>query len=219
MDNQTSSKIPMMGLFKSLSLYLPLILLSSLLIFSIMSGTLQKFLFYVVAVLLLIMLRLIVFKASGSEKNNLNNEKLPDDCSIGLINTFIPEDVLFGTYLLSFTLFYFLTPMILLSVDSKSDSINYIIVLFFMCYIFLDLSMKKQMGCTKNITNVSIAGNFFSGTLLGAGLSALLYTSSMKNLLYVNDVNSEKEVCSMPSQQKFKCRVYKNGELVGSTIS
>ena len=219
MDSQSSSKIPMIGLFKSLSLYLPLILLSSLLIFSIMSGTLQKFLFYVVAVLLLIMLRLIIFKASGTEKNILNNIKIPDDCSIGLINTFIPEDVLFGTYLLSFTLFYFLTPMILLTIDTNVDSINYIIVLFFMCYIFLDLSMKKQMGCTKNITNVGIAGNFFSGTLLGAGLSALLYTTSIKNLFYISEVNSDNEVCSMPSQQKFKCRVYKNGELVGSSMT
>lgn len=218
MDNQTTSKIPMIGLFKSLSLYLPLILLSSLLIFSIMSGTLQKFLFYMVVILLLIMIRLIVFKISGS-KSIIDNDKLPDDCSIGLINTFIPEDVLFGTYLLSFTLFYFLTPMILLTIDTNTDSINYMIVLFFMCYIFLDLSMKKQIGCTRKTTNVEIAGNFFSGTLLGAGLSALLYTTSMKNILYINESNSNKEVCSMPSQQKFKCRVYKNGELVGSTVA
>jgi hypothetical protein len=215
MDNQSSLKIPMVGLFKSLSLYLPLILLSSLLIFSIMSGSLQKFLFYVVTILLIIMLRLIVYKSSKM----VESEKLPDDCSIGLINTFIPQDVLFGTYLLSFTLFYFLTPMILLTIDSNVDSINYIILLFFMCYIFLDLAMKKQMGCTKNITNVGIIGNFFSGTLLGAGISALLYTSSVRNLLYVGEVNSNNEVCSMPSQQKFKCRVYKNGELVGSTVA
>ena len=213
MDNQP---IPMIGLFKSLSLYLPLILLSSLLIFSIMSSSLQKFAFYVVTILLIIMLRLIVNKMS---KNVLNENKLPDDCSVGLINKFIPEDVLFGTYLLSFTLFYFLTPMILLTIDSGVDSINYIIVLFFMCYIFLDLTMKKQMGCTANITNVGIIGNFLSGTLLGSGLSALLYTSPIRNLLYVSEINSDKEVCSMPSKQKFKCRVFKNGELVGSTVS
>lgn len=214
MDNQSSSNIQMVGLFKSLSLYLPLILLSSLLIFSIMSSTLQKFLFYVVIILFIIMLRLIVYKFSKPIE-----VELPADCSVGLIHTFIPQDVLFGTYLLSFTLFYFLTPMILLTIDSNTDSINYIIILFFMCYIFLDLSMKKQMGCTKYITNVGIAGNFFSGTLLGSGISALMYTSPIRNLLYVGEVNSDKEVCSMPSQQKFKCRVYKNGELVGSTVA
>lgn len=215
MDDKSSSKFPMVGLFKSLSLYLPMILLSSLFIFSIMSSTLQKFLFYVVLVLLIIMLRLIIYKSSKLIKS----DPLPADCSIGLINSFIPEDVLFGVYLLSFTLFYFLTPMILLTVDSNTDSINYPIVLFFLCYTFLDLAMKKEMGCSKNVTNVGIIGNFFSGTLLGAGISALLYSSPIRNLLYVNDVNSDKEVCSMPSQQKFKCRVFKNGELVGSTVS
>jgi len=85
--------------------------------------------------------------------------------------------------------------------------------------MFLDLVMKKQMNCNKNITNVSIIGNFFSGVLLGGGISALVYTSPIRNLLYVGEVNSDNEVCSMPSQQKFKCRVYKNGELVGSTIN
>ena len=214
MDNQ--SKIPMSGLFRSLSLYLPLILLTSLLIFSIMSSSLQKFAFYVVTILLIIMLRLIVHKMS---KIMPSENKLPEDCSIGLINKFIPEDVMFGTYLLSFTLFYFLTPMILLTVDSGVNSVNYIIVLFFMCYIFLDLAMKKEMGCSANITNVGIAGNILSGTLLGSGLSALVYTSPIRNLLYVNEVNSDKEVCSMPSQQKFKCRVFKNGELVGSSVT
>jgi hypothetical protein len=214
MEEQSTLNIPMVGLFKSLSLYLPLILLSSLLIFSIMSGTLQKYLFYVGIILFIIMLRLIVYKSSKQIKTDL-----PSDCSVGLINTFIPQDVLFGTYLLSFTLFYFLTPMILLTIDSNVDSINYIIVLFFICYIFLDLSMKKQLGCTKYITNVGIAGNVFSGILLGAGISALMYSSPIRNLLYVGEVNSDKEVCSMPSQQKFKCRVYKNGELVGSTVA
>jgi hypothetical protein len=215
MENQSSSKKSTLETFKVLSLHLPLVLLFGLFVFSIMSATLQKFLFYVVIVLLIIMIRLIVHKFS----DKINSESLPEDCSVGMINEFIPQDVLFGTYLLSFTLFYFLTPMILLTIDTNVNSINYILLLFFMCYIFLDLEIKKQIGCIKNITYVSIVGNFFSGTLLGSGLSALLYTSPVRNLLYVSEVNSDKEVCSVPSQQKFKCRVYKNGELVGSTVA
>lgn len=215
MENQFSSKKSTLEAFKMLSLHLPLVLLFGLFVFSIMSATLQKFLFYVVVVLLIIMFRLVVHKFS----DKVNYESLPEDCYVGMINEFIPQDVLFGTYLLSFTLFYFLTPMILLTIDSNLNSINYILLLFFMCYIFLDLAIKKQIGCTKNISYVSIIGNFFSGTLLGSGLSAILYTSPARNLLYVSEVNSNKEVCSVPTQQKFKCRVYKNGELVGSTVS
>ena len=88
-----------------------------------------------------------------------------------------------------------------------------------MCYMLLDLSVKKQIGCLTKITNVGIVGNFFSGVLLGAGLSALIYSSPIRNLLFVNELSGNKEVCSMPSQQQFKCRVYKNGELVGSTLT
>ena len=215
MENQSGSKKSTLEAFKLLSLHLPLVLLFGLFVFSIMSATLQKFLFYVVIMLLIIMFRLIVNKFS----DKVDSVSLPEDCSMGMINEFIPKDVLFGTYLLSFTLFYFLTPMILLTIDSNVNSINYILVLFFMCYIFLDLAIKKQIGCTQHISYVSVAGNFFSGTLLGSGLSALLYTSPVRNLLYVGEVNSDKEVCSVPSQQKFKCRVYKNGELVGSTVA
>ena len=205
------------GLLKALSLYLPIIVVSGLLIFSILSGSLQKFMFYTFVLLpLIIFLRVIVFKGSN---NNGGDNPLPASCSIGLINTFIPEDILFGLYLLSFTLFYFLTPMILLTIDSGTDSINYLIILFFMCYMLLDLSVKKQIGCLTKITNVGIVGNFFSGVLLGAGLSALIYSSPIRNLLFVNELSGNKEVCSMPSQQQFKCRVYKNGELVGSTLT
>jgi hypothetical protein len=208
---------PIVRLFKVVSLYLPIILVFSLLIVSMLSGSLQKFTFYTFAMLpLIIFLRIIVFRMSGANIPN-NDPPLPVACSEGLINTFNPEDILFGTYLLSFTLFYFLTPMILLTIDSDVDSINYLVILFFMCYIFLDLAMKKQMGCLAKITTVGIVGNFFSGTLLGSGLSALIYSSPVRNLLFVNELNSNKEVCTVPNKQQFKCRVYKNGELVGST--
>jgi hypothetical protein len=33
-------------------------------------------------------------------------------------------------------------------------------------------------------------------------------------LLYYDDLISNKIACSKPSQQKFKCSVYKNGELL-----
>jgi len=209
----------MVEIFKSLSLYLPIILMSSLLIFTILSGCVEKFIFYIFAMMpLIIFIRIIIFKGFNKQ-NAIMPEKLPDVCSIGLINTFIPEDVLFGTYLLSFTLFYFLTPMILLSIDTKSDLINYLILLFFVCYIFLDLAIKKQLGCDKKIKSVDVIGNIFSGILLGGGLSSLIYTSPISYLLFINETSSNKEVCSMPTDQKFKCRVYKNGELVGSTTS
>jgi hypothetical protein len=46
-----------------------------------------------------------------------------------------------------------------------------------------------------------------------------MYGSKFNNYLYINEINTNKEVCSMPTKQQFKCSVYKNGELVGSSIN
>jgi hypothetical protein len=62
--------------------------------------------------------------------------------------------------------------------------------------------------------------DILSGIFLGAIVAGpIMYGSKLNNYLYINEVNSNKEVCSMPTKQQFKCSVYKNGELVGSSIN
>ena len=34
--------------------------------------------------------------------------------------------------------------------------------------------------------------------------------------LFFNEVSSNKDICYQPSEQTFKCNVYKDGELVGN---
>ena len=60
----------------------------------------------------------------------------------------------------------------------------------------------------------------FLNILLGL-ISALLiivfmYAGGSGQYLFFNETQNNKEVCSMPSQQTFKCNVYKNGELIGA---
>jgi hypothetical protein len=49
---------------------------------------------------------------------------------------------------------------------------------------------------------------------LGGLISLGIYNTSLRNYLFVNEVNKNYEVCTRPSKQKFKCSLYKNGELV-----
>ena len=60
--------------------------------------------------------------------------------------------------------------------------------------------------------------NVFLGTLigglLGAGYASAFYYTKNGNLLYFNEIISNNVVCSRPQKQKFKCAIYKNGELV-----
>ena len=43
-----------------------------------------------------------------------------------------------------------------------------------------------------------------------------MYTDNSSKYLFLNETQSNKDVCSMPKKQTFKCSVYKNGELIGS---
>jgi hypothetical protein len=56
--------------------------------------------------------------------------------------------------------------------------------------------------------------------LLGAGLSAaivsLMYVGGSGKYLFFNEVSSNKDVCYQPSEQSFKCSLYKDGMLVGN---
>ena len=56
--------------------------------------------------------------------------------------------------------------------------------------------------------------------MLGLSSAALIlsfmYAGGSSKYLFFNEVSSNKEMCSQPNKQTFKCSVYKNGELIGS---
>ncbi len=62
-------------------------------------------------------------------------------------------------------------------------------------------------------------GDLFLNVLLGAASAALIvtlmYAGGSGKYLYFNEVSSDKEMCYQPSKQTFKCKMYKDGELVG----
>lgn len=64
------------------------------------------------------------------------------------------------------------------------------------------------------------AGELFLNVMTGLSLSAaivtLMYAGGSSKYLFFNETQSNKEVCSMPKNQTFKCNVFKNGELIGN---
>ena len=77
--------------------------------------------------------------------------------------------------------------------------------------------IKNSLQCIPGFFSSLIIGNILSGLFLGAVIAGLImYGSNMKSYLYINEVNTNKEVCSMPSKQQFKCRVFKDGTLIGN---
>ena len=196
----------------SLSFYSPIIICVSIVLFSMFTSSIGKAFAFFVCIAILTFIRIIVFKGL----NTLEPNQIPSICSTGLSELFIPQDITYSTFILTFTMMYLITPMIMISTQNKMNFINYKILAFFLSYIALDLFVKNQLNCIQLFSSLVI-GNILSGLFLGAVISGIImYGSTLKSYLYINEINTNKEACSRPSKQQFKCRVFKDGTLIGN---
>lgn len=203
-----------LNIFNSLSFYSPIIICVSIVLFSMFTATMEKVFVFFIWIFIITFIRIIVFK--GFKSNHQNITQIPEICLTGLSQLFIPKDVTYSTYILTFTLMYFLTPMIMISAQNKINVVNYGVLAFFIAYIVLDLFTKISLSCVQGLFTSLVIGDILSGLFLGGLISGIImYGSSLKGYLYINEMNTNKEVCSMPSKQQFKCRVFRDGTLVG----
>ena len=114
----------------------------------------------------------------------------------------------FSAFIFAFTIMYLSIPMF------SNGSVNYWIFAGLIFYFFLDIFIKFYKGCMIN------PGYLFLNVLLGLTSSALIvvlmYFGGSSKYLFFNEIQSNKQMCSMPKNQTFKCNVYKNGELIGN---
>lgn len=210
-DIQNTILTNSMNILYSLSFYAPLIICTSILILSVFTAPISKAFVFFICIFVITFLRILVFKGIGPRIN----ENLPSICLTGVTEIFIPQDITYSTYILSFTLMYLLMPMIMLSSQSKINAINYSVLGFFIFYIVFDLGIKLRLSCISSLGLVIC--DIISGLFLGALIAGpIMYGTPLKKYLYINELNSNKEVCSLPSKQQFKCKLFRNGELVGN---
>lgn len=204
-----------MSTMYSLAFYSPIIITIGIFMLSIFLGTIGKGLFYIFWLFIITALRILIMYIFR-DKNAIMPE-IPQICNTG---SFLPNtNLTYSTYILSFTLFYLLTPMMLISSKNKVDAINYFALIFFIFYIIFDIFVKKSLNCISSIFSLKLFSDLLGGIILGVVISYGLMQSSLRNNLFINELMSNKQVCSMPSNQKFKCSVYKNGQLVSSSIN
>jgi hypothetical protein len=202
------------SILQAASLYSPLLTMISILIFSIFSSALNKGLFYIMSVFFVTAIRIFVlhsfFPDAGTPDTGLNAI-----CNTGVAIPYTGQT--YSTFLLTFTVLYFVAPMFILSSVNGTNMINYGVVSFFTAYIIFDIFMKKQMGCFS--LGIGLVGDFLVGGLFGVIMALTLFYSDKISLLFINELNSNKEVCSVPSKQQFRCSLYRNGTIVGSSVS
>jgi hypothetical protein len=204
-----------MNIFNSLSFYSPIIICVSIVVFSMFTSTIEKAFVFFIWIFIITFIRIIVFKGLSSGKEQF--DEIPNICLTGLSEIFIPKDVTYSVYILTFTMMYFIVPMIMVSAQNNINAMNYGVLSFFIGYIVLDVFIKSSLSCVPGFFSKNIIGNVLSGCFLGGVIAGLImYGSNLKSYLYINEINTNKEVCSMPSKQQFKCRVFKDGTLVGN---
>lgn len=195
------------SLVNTLSFFSPIIISCSVLIFSIFSMAVGKGLFYIFWLLIATVVRIsVLWLIPGS---NPSPKYANEICGSG---NFLPYDSsTYSTFVLCFTFFYFTLPMYM------STNINYLIIIFFIVYIVFDILIKMSNACISSTVN--LFGDIIGGSGLGTLIAALIYSSPLSNYLFINELSTNKETCSMPSKQTFRCSVFKNGELVSSTTT
>jgi len=112
-----------------------------------------------------------------------------------------------STLIIAFTIAYLVLPM------KYNKQMNYVVLIFLMCLLGVDIVTKVQNKCTTYPGTVLGA---LVGFLLGTIWYVLFYSLGYSSLLYFDELRSDNVQCSMPTKQTFKCSVYKNGQLISS---
>jgi len=204
-----------LGVLASLSFYAPIFITVSIMLFSLFSSAIGKGLFYLFWIFVSTAVRIIIMYALKDDKKGKGNGN--DICSNGVYLPFITST--YSVFILSFTLCYFLIPMIILGFSNKGLTINYGVIGFFIAYMMLDIMTKLGAGCIDDVFSGPVMYDLLAGSVLGAVISGTINATKLNSMLFINEMLSNNQVCSKPTKQQFKCSVYKNGEIVSSSVN
>jgi hypothetical protein len=189
----------MMPIFGFLSLITPFLLVFLMVMISVINSNI-KGLIYLIGIVLLFFITLM-FQNLIQSKTHISNNY----CNVFSISQFnIPS---FNSALYLFTIIYVLLPMISMHI------INFPLIIIFMILYVSDVIIKINSSCT---TPLGIVMGSILGIFFGIAWYLIIKYAGQSGLLYYDDLVSNKIACSRPTKQKFKCNVYKNGELIQS---
>ena len=123
-------------------------------------------------------------------------------------------DYTYSVFSIAFALAYLVFPMTLATVTTGNDVMNYLVLFLFVAYLVFDIFVKKIHQCADA---VDIARDAILGLASAVGATAIAYfVEPLKPLLFVQPTGPA--TCSSSSSssasQKFKCHMYRNGQLV-----
>ena len=112
----------------------------------------------------------------------------------------------FSSFVFAFTIMYLSLPMF------SYGAPNYWVFSSLVTYFLIDMFLKLYKGCIVNYGDLFL--NVLLGTAFAAAFVTAMYAGGSSKYLLFNEVASNREICTQPKKQTFKCNLYKNGELV-----
>lgn len=189
--------------------YFPVIVATSMMLFSLFSGDISKGLYYLFWVFVITSLRSVIYYIFSKPSET----PLPSVCNTG---SFFPNtNLTYSTYFMCFTMAYLMTPLKLISGETRIDSMNYYVLLFFIPVILYDLIVKKSLLCIPSMWSLIVWLDLLGGLMLGALVAFITFNTSLRELLFTNISSEGASTCSKPANQQMRCRVYKNGQVIG----
>jgi hypothetical protein len=113
----------------------------------------------------------------------------------------------FSAFIFAFTIMYLCMPMFV------NNAPNFWVFSSLLVYFFLDLYIKFYKKCIIKMGDLFI--NILLGLVSGSLIISLMYAGGSGKYLFFNEIATGQDICYQPSKQTFKCKMYKNGELVG----
>uniref|UniRef100_A0AB39JEY1 Uncharacterized protein n=1 Tax=Florenciella sp. virus SA2 TaxID=3240092 RepID=A0AB39JEY1_9VIRU len=180
-----------------LILILPYILIGFFILLSIFNSNSKAF-SYIIGLICTLYVVKLFSKIIGNSMNS-SSEK----CNI-FGPDFTKSAIPFGPITYMYTIVYLLLPMIFFK------QFNIAIIIFLSLMMVADCVFKYSLNCISPTNFISI----MIITFLFSYIYTVFIVTYMKKNVYYGEYISNKVACAMPSKQKFKCTVTKNGEIL-----
>jgi len=148
--------------------------------------------------------RSYVYSMTGSQKNNVSGST--NICNAVKYTEY--GNATFSAFVFSFTIMYLSFPMF------SNNAVNYWVFCSLLSFFLIDMFIKIYKNCIVNMSDLFL--NILLGLSSAALIVTLMYVGGSGKYLFFNEVSSNKDICYKPSEQTFKCSLYKNGELISS---
>lgn len=183
------------------SLIGPYVLIGFFVLLSIFNTNLKGIMYLIGLIIMLFFTNIL--ELFLPKEDNLASKAM---CNAFGLSPLLSRTLPFGILVYAYTFTYLFIPML------ETSMMNYPLLMFLMMILGTDISIQRFNSCYKL---PSIMLSIISGIVVGISWS-LIVNAMSPSLRYHTDYISDKKVCSMPSEQKFKCKVYKNGQLISS---